>query len=397
MNMFTEALQGGGSANTTVSRRKIWEIETMLRCPVVGVCLSMREQRQLCRKVGAPEHAKSDFAVHELIVATMTGENPLSSKLDRLLERKFGRDAQGWLALPEQEFLTVWRDGLDHCEYQALLWAAAVRRLSGTATVEIFGSLHMAMHEQVRAFGRLTGARRAAEVRAEQLRERNRELERQVRSLSGLRAELETSLAQCRCTPESAPERSVQPPVDLVAELDALRVRLACVEQEAAERERLLSGLQAEHGRLEEDYLQLREEYAAHLSLDAAMRQACAGEACVGDSCAGCTPECPSYSLCEKRVLIVGGIERMEKAYRKFIEERGGIFEYHAGHMKARKALENSVQRADVVLCPVNCNSHGACLMVKSLGKKYRKPVHMLNNFSLSTLARTVDGLHGRI
>lgn len=106
--------------------------------------------------------------------------------------------------------------------------------------------------------------------------------------------------------------------------------------------------------------------------------------------------QCPSYDLCKKRVLIVGGIERMEKAYRKLVEERGGIFEYHAGHMKSGgKGLENSVQRADLVLCPVNCNSHGACLKVKNLGKKFKKPVHMLSNFSLSAVARTMEQLHG--
>lgn len=108
-----------------------------------------------------------------------------------------------------------------------------------------------------------------------------------------------------------------------------------------------------------------------------------------------CDPQCPSYDLCKKRVLIVGGIERMEKAYRKLVEEHGGIFEYHAGHMKSGgKGLENSVQRADFVLCPVNCNSHGACLKVKSLGKKFKKPVHMLSNFSLSAVARTMEQLH---
>ncbi|NCC06054.1 MAG: DUF2325 domain-containing protein, partial [Proteobacteria bacterium] len=90
-------------------------------------------------------------------------------------------------------------------------------------------------------------------------------------------------------------------------------------------------------------------------------------KSCMDEDCRGgkCSPSCPSYDLCKKRVLIVGGIERMEKSYRRLIEERGGVFEYHAGHMKSGgKGLESSVQRADLVLCPVNCNSHGACLKV---------------------------------
>ena len=121
-------------------------------------------------------------------------------------------------------------------------------------------------------------------------------------------------------------------------------------------------------------------------------------KSCMDGDCRGgkCSPRCPSYDLCKKRVLIVGGIERMEKSYRRLIEERGGVFEYHAGHMKSGgKGLENSVQRADLVLCPVNCNSHGACLKVKNLGKKFKKPVHMLSNFSLSAVARTMEQLHG--
>jgi hypothetical protein len=132
----------------------------------------------------------------------------------------------------------------------------------------------------------------------------------------------------------------------------------------------------------------LRDGFSSRPNEDDPLCTACRG----GD----CDPLCPSYDLCKKRVLIVGGIERMEKAYRKLVEERGGIFEYHAGHMKSGgKGLENSVQRADLVLCPVNCNSHGACLKVKSLGKKFKKPVHMLSNFSLSAVARTMEQLHG--
>lgn len=131
----------------------------------------------------------------------------------------------------------------------------------------------------------------------------------------------------------------------------------------------------------------------SHLAKEEKVSKSCSGRDCVSGNC---SPSCPSYDLCKKRVLIVGGIERMEKSYRKLVEERGGVFEYHAGHMKSGgKGLENSVQRADLILCPVNCNSHGACLKVKSLGKKFKKPVHMLSNFSLSTVARTMEQLHG--
>ncbi|MGB5158283.1 DUF2325 domain-containing protein [Desulfobacterium sp. N47] len=102
-----------------------------------------------------------------------------------------------------------------------------------------------------------------------------------------------------------------------------------------------------------------------------------------------CEPGCPAFDLCRKCVFIVGGIARMETLYRQLIENSGGVFEYHNGHMKGgTKQLENSLKRADIVLCPVNCNSHAACFLIKKLGKKHDKPTHMMANFSLSAISQ---------
>jgi hypothetical protein len=99
----------------------------------------------------------------------------------------------------------------------------------------------------------------------------------------------------------------------------------------------------------------------------------------------------PLYDLCRKRILIVGGITRMESLYRQLIESNGGVFEYHDGYVKGgTKKLEFSLKRADMVLCPVDCNSHAACSLVKNLGKKYKKPVHMLTNSSLSAVLQVI-------
>ncbi len=105
---------------------------------------------------------------------------------------------------------------------------------------------------------------------------------------------------------------------------------------------------------------------------------------------AGVEEDCSSFN--RKRILIVGGIARMESQYRRLIEEGGGVLEYHEGHMKGgTRQLENSLRRADIVLCPVNCNSHAACSIVKNMGKKHKKSVHMLPNFSLSAISRALS------
>lgn len=71
------------------------------------------------------------------------------------------------------------------------------------------------------------------------------------------------------------------------------------------------------------------------------------------------------------------------------MEDKGGLLEYHDGNVKrGTKTLENQLKRADLVLCPVDCNSHGACSMVKRLGKKYKKPVRMLAGSSLNAISQ---------
>jgi hypothetical protein len=70
------------------------------------------------------------------------------------------------------------------------------------------------------------------------------------------------------------------------------------------------------------------------------------------------------------------------------------MFEYHDGRVNAgTKGLENQLGRADMVLRPIDCNSHGAASAVKRLGKKYQKPVRMLANSRLSTVSHALSSL----
>lgn len=407
MNMFVEALSGSGGIDAVTyapQRKKIWEMDQVFRCPVVGMCLSVKEQRLLCRKVGAGVQVKSDFGIHEMIVATMNGENPLSRKLENMLAKKYEASCSIYLDMAEADFLDCWHRALESGDYGGLLWAAAVRPLSNTALVDVFGSLHMAMHEHAKMYCDLKRAREAAEEKYLQLKGGVRENEKQRRTLHSENEQLRESLARTREQLEelrherddavsriaTAPEEKSEA---VQTRMDEMQEEIAALRKQVEEKDLELLQLTGQFLDLEEERDSLREEVEAHRAVAAAMHDA-VPEAEVPEGY-NCSPDCPSYDLCKKRILIVGGIERMESAYRKLVEERGGILEYHAGHMKSGgRALENSVQRADLVLCPVNCNSHGACLMVKNLGKKYKKPVHMLPNFSLSTLARTVEEIH---
>ena len=104
-----------------------------------------------------------------------------------------------------------------------------------------------------------------------------------------------------------------------------------------------------------------------------------------------CNASCPSFNLCKKRILMIGGFTRMKPFYRQLIEGSGGVFEYHDGYMKKGvRSLKSRFRRADIVLCAISCNSHAACSTVKKLGKKHKKSVHMLDRFSLSAVSHVI-------
>lgn len=113
-------------------------------------------------------------------------------------------------------------------------------------------------------------------------------------------------------------------------------------------------------------------------------------------SCEGCNPSCSQFDLCQKRVCIVGGIERMETLYRRIVENNGGYLDYHSGSMQGGiKALEKYIRRADVIICPLNCNSHGACIKVKDMSKKLGKVLYLLPTGGISSVRRVLQDNYG--
>ncbi len=105
--------------------------------------------------------------------------------------------------------------------------------------------------------------------------------------------------------------------------------------------------------------------------------------------CKDCDFDCENCNLSKKNICIVGGVERMEALYRSYIEKNGGSLDYHSGSMQSGIGkLEKFLQRADMIICPINCNSHTACLKVKDIARKFGKEFHMLPTGSLSAVKR---------
>ena len=72
-------------------------------------------------------------------------------------------------------------------------------------------------------------------------------------------------------------------------------------------------------------------------------------------------------------------------------EDFGACFFRHNGDFhQGQSCLTGMVKKAHAVICPVGINSHEACLCVKKLCKKLRKPCLMLPKAGLGVLKQTL-------
>ena len=191
--------------------------------------------------------------------------------------------------------------------------------------------------------------------------------------LAGLQAELETSRAECRQLKQNLPENQTPD-------------RHAALQQKIERQQQIIHSLRChkkENQGLQQDLAELQAlnaELNSRLAgLDAGRRQP------------ACSPDCPSYATCARRILLVGGITKMAAHYREIVTDHGATFDHHDGYMRdGEQTLEGQINRCDLVLCPVDVNSHSACLSVKKICKRLNKPYRMLPSSSISTVARSL-------
>lgn len=376
---------------------KFWEIDHFFKCPLVGLCLTLSEQKQMLKKSGIKYKNKSPFEIHEILVASSDNESRLSKRIDALLARKFKKKTAGLINLSHQEFLDHFRTAFVSGNYTDVTWAAATHpALPMETRRKIFGDIHMAMHyggeQSIRLKQQIARQQEVLEALRSDLKQAvrlKRSLHKKNNRLKQDRLRFESALAAVekeKAVLKEAAARSDQH--HLIADLKQAKIRLS-------------KQLEAALSEVRDHKLQLESHKAKNLQLITKMSQQQEAHRRLKKevhkiiseliSANHCDAVCPSYDLCQKRILIVGGITRMESLYRQLIEKSGGIFEYHDGYMKKGvKRLEGRLRRADLVVCPVNCNSHAACSIVKNLAKKHNKTVCMLENSSLKAVSQAI-------
>ncbi|MCP4118455.1 MAG: DUF2325 domain-containing protein [Desulfobacteraceae bacterium] len=361
----------------------IWETHSCFICPVAGFCFSDFEIKKILKTPGNPKLATTDsYELHQAIMAKLGERNRTSEKADRFLRQKYAKALDRFGAMDEAAFQKAWVKGLLTDAMPAMFFVAAIRRdLSADFLSKVYGDVHMTGYGAMAAMSAGFQERDAAVEKTEALKALLSEEKHRNADLVDENIRLKASGA--RKPVPLAPET-----VDTPGQISAGE-RILALEEQLACKDREIRRLERERRKAE---IRMFESMANNEQLERELNQLIAGFAQVQAS-PKCTKEaCPNFDACSKRILIVGGLTKLKEMYRKIVESKGGIFDYHSGRIRnGKNNLEARVKRSDLVICPVNHNSHNACLKVKHFCNKHNKDIHMIPGSSLTAISTVFE------
>jgi predicted RNase H-like nuclease (RuvC/YqgF family) len=154
-----------------------------------------------------------------------------------------------------------------------------------------------------------------------------------------------------------------------------------------------LRGMELQYERARQVYNSLAEEleelheYNAMLQelLTNAYRKRC-------EDCENACEYAGTVNLNRKTVLLVGGRTSSIPRYRSLIEIMNGTFVHHdGGQEESMSVLQNLVPKADIIVCFLNCVSHGASKYVKSTCRCEKQRIIMLKTSGLNTFKKELE------
>ncbi|MEA4924414.1 MAG: DUF2325 domain-containing protein [Syntrophomonadaceae bacterium] len=376
-------------------RKRAWEIPSDLFCSVCGTCLDLDEQRMILKKLNINHKTLSDHEIHAFMVQGLYSENKISRRLDSHLNDKYSYEISEFGKYDEDHFMKVWQEQVKSGDICGLYWAAVTHQgLSEKAMHRFFCDVHMMSHlnggktrQEKSEYERMLRVKSELLDKLRQEKKKSKGLAKELALLEKNYRTLTTKLQSLETTPPGSQDLpKVNSPIDRLAQENRdLNAKLKQTEHDLSDCLELVHNFEKEKERLESD-LRVQKENNMQLynEIDSLIRSlSWDKQECLQNECCS--------GLCEKRVLIVGGLTKLRSFYRDLIENLGGNFEYHDGYLRSgERELEGLIKKSDIILCPVDCNSHGACLSVKKICNRIKKPYQMLPSSSLSSISQAL-------
>ncbi len=360
-------------------RLALWEIDGGMQCSIIGTCLDDHDLIDVIRrnKLQIARDAKS-YDIHSYCVHAATQSSPFSRALTKLLDRRFA----GALRLidkaeTEEEMRAAWERMRDSGQIAGGYWAIMSHaHVPGPMKLRVFGEVHMLSHLNGHGANQLALQLAEAERKITDLETRARRAEQAKLDALAERDAARTELAAV----------AVRGPAFLPASVSACRPgdREARVDQRLAKCTRALLIARARARHAEDTITQLS-------SRATSPRQA--GPQKAAPTTVDTPSPIPDAAL-PRRILYIGGRAAIVPHLREVAEAREANFLHHDGGIEdSLHRIEEMIEGCDAVVCPVDCISHGACRMAKSLCQRLNKRFLPIPTSSRSGFERALEQL----
>jgi hypothetical protein len=367
-------------------RLKIWEIPSIWLCSIIGTCLTPVDVDRIVRHAGIRfQDGTEAYEIHGFMVARAAEQGRVGREINKALDEKYAALVRKVGAEEDQGRLAaLWDElcgrGLVAGAYWAIISHAHVAE---ALKVHAFGEVHMLSHFMGGHNRQHAKALWLAERRAEQLAERLAKSRRQAQETGTEKdrriAELESELRQTREQLTGAWQRAVRQSVQ-PRPVRRLEAQLARREQKLSSARARIRVLERENERVRGILQALcQEDGRAPGPSGARATQEAATALTGGHSLEGC------------RLLYVGGRCQLVPFLRQHAEaHQARLLHHDGGEEQTLQVLEDMVDQADIVFCPVDCVSHQACLKAKLLCRRFSKPFVPLRSSSTSSFLRAL-------
>ncbi|WP_020590137.1 DUF2325 domain-containing protein [Desulfobacter curvatus] len=395
----------------------IWEIERNFKCPVIGAMLSVDKHKDILKKCGWDVNGLKPYEYHSYLMGCMGDENAVSIKTNNYIRHQSGKYMKQVAALYKKKdakgVKALWNDCSARGIIGPVMYAIVSHKDTNVRLLQdIHGEVHMLSHANMTEVFNIRRKLEAVDQALERERNKSCEKSKTIRDLvsqlkqtgkeKGALTEENTRLKKKLDELETQTVLHQPSGPDLTHNVERLEQALSCQKEKTLRAERQRKQLEIQLFSAENENAMLKDEFAQLSSVFAAgtddiypcrERETCpVTGACPGENC-------PRRRLCARRIFMIGGITKMKSYYRQIVEKAGGEFDYHDGYLRnSNEDLAAKVRRCDVVVCPVSCNSHNACLKVKHLCTRYNKELKILNSASLSAVTQALivpDGAVG--
>lgn len=377
--------------NPAPRRTKIWEFNTNLHCSIIGTCLANAELRQVLKKFGMASQDCTDHELHGIAVSLAGRHDDAARRLHKALDHRHKLTVSQFAkADTEDAVRALWRDAARRGDIPGAYWATLTHPLTNQTIIrEAFGEVHMLLH--------LVGSANRADIRRLFQLEADKaalaaKVDRQQQALHEAVVTRDTQIRELRqaLADRIVADATTSPPTDNTALLGLVADRERRVTAETRRRtalEERLAAMQTERDTeraarvvAERAYEALRQElgmFEASLTLQ--------------------PPEDASLTRLDNvSLLYVGGRPNQVAHMRAMVEGLGATFLHHDGGVENHpNLLPGLTSRCDFALFPVNCISHDAANMLKSLCRQTGKRFIPLRSASATSLLAALQAPRG--